>query len=166
MSDTPFQPSQMESLVSAMTAAMPPRTMQFFDAEMTTGQLVNSTKSLGLGRYRMGVLRYTVSLSWIGFPFREYPPVLIYAHLLAWVYDHRNGLADELELSMPQIDPAFDHELSADLVIDVELADEITIAEDPDGPILFQGKCWSPELPVIHTAKDFSLNVARGGAND
>ena len=163
MSDTP---SQMEDLVTFLEGVMPERALNFFDAQMMTGQLVHTTKSLGLGRYRLGVLRYTVSLGWMGFPFREYPPTLIYAHLLAWIYDRRNKLADDLGLPMPQIDPDFDHERSADLLIDIELADEITIREDPEGPIVFQGKRWRPEMPAMHCATSFSLSASRGARDD
>lgn len=158
--------SQLEDLTAYLQAYMPPRSLQFFDADMVSGEMIRSTKALGLGRYRLGIIRYTAVLAWLGFPFREYPPALIYAHVMAWIEERQNQLANELNLPPPRIDPAFDHERAADLMIDIEMVDEITVIEDPQGDIHFNGKRWSLEPPKVYTATEFEIVATVARADD
>lgn len=153
-------PSQLECLVSFLQQHMPPRALQFFDAQVESGEFVRSTKSLGLDRYRLTILRYSAELSWVGMAYRVYPPVMVCAHVMAWVEEHRNTL---LELPPPQLDPDFDHERAADLIITLDLADEIVICRDPEGEVFFRGERWSPENPALYTAESFEINVSPEG---
>ncbi|HEO9045952.1 TPA: phage tail protein [Enterobacter kobei] len=158
------QPSQLDDIVAFLTRVMPARTLDYFNADMTAVQLIPSTKSLGLGYYRLGILRYTATISWNGFPYREYPPAMIWAHLLSWLHDHRNEVSSELELPMPTIDPLFIDEWSSDIDIDIELADEITIQESSDGEIEFMGKRWRLLLPETSYATEHVVRAAMDSA--
>lgn len=150
---------QLESLTEHLRKTIPPRIFQFFDAQIDSGQLIRTTKSLGAGRYRMGVLRYEALLSWVNFPFREYPPALIYAQVMAWTDEFQNDLAEELNLGSPGVDMAFNHERVGDLIITVNMVDEITMKEAGDGPVFFRGKRWALELPEVYYATDLALDV-------
>ncbi|HBM2908091.1 TPA: phage tail protein [Klebsiella michiganensis] len=152
--------SQLDSLTRFIRENTPPRTQTYFEAVQDSGTLIRSFKDMGLGQYRLGIARYTVTLDWASLPYRLYSPVLLYAAVLAWLEQFRDPLFDELELPDPTFDVVFDNEQScSDVLITLELADAITIIRDPAGDILLNGERWMLQTPDIFTAEEFGLDV-------
>ncbi|WP_411705643.1 phage tail protein [Edaphovirga cremea] len=145
--------SQIESLTDFLTENMPPRAMHQFVSEIQDATLPPAAKALGLGQRRLGIFRYNAALSWGRFPFRECPPALVYALLYAWIEQYRNPLYDEMRLGAPDVDIEFDDEMTGSLSIVIELADEVTVIEDPEGPIPIGNKRYRLANPDIWTAK-------------
>ncbi|HDT4622779.1 TPA: phage tail protein [Klebsiella oxytoca] len=156
--------SQLDDLTAFLNERMPPRAFQAFAAEADSGRMVRTTKDLGNGRFRICAVRYSVTLSWIDFPFRQYPPALVYAHVAAWIEERQTIPAGmSLEQSEPQIDPTLNHERAGDLYITMEVIDEVVIIQDPRGEIELMGQLWTLEDPRIDTAEEFDLSVTVAG---
>lgn len=153
--------SQLDCLTNFIRETTPPRTQTYFEAVQDAGTLIRSHKDLGLGQYRLGIARYSVTLDWASLPYRLYSPVLLYAAVLAWLEQSRSALFDELELPDPTFDVVFDNEQScSDVLITLELADEITIIRDPVGDILLNGERWALQTPDMFIAESFSLDTS------
>ena len=152
---------QLESLTAYLMNTMPARIHGTFAAESTGGHLVSTRKNLGNGRRRIGVARQGIELSWYVYPYREYPPAMLYALVLAWIEDSANALFEELDLPEPTFDVVLGTEQQGrgDVTISLELADELLIIEDSRGDIVLDGRRWSLSGPEIWVAEDFDVEV-------
>lgn len=152
---------QLQSLTGYLMAQTSPRLQTFFAAEQTTGTMHRKSKALGLGQQLIGVVRYKAELSWLDFPYRDFPPEVIYAHVLAWLDDSANALFEELSLPDPDIDVSLNTEQgTCDLYITLELAEEIAIAPDKDGEIALRGQRWAVILPDVWTAEEVTVHAS------
>lgn len=159
----PIPLSQLDSLTDFMRRHIPPRAMNAFKSEMHDASLKLVYKDLGMNQRCLGVLRYYATLSWQRFPYRECPPAMVYALLLAWLKDHRNPFYDELGLGEPDVDIRDDDELGGLLDISIELADSITVTEDTDGDIPCSGRRYRLAYPEFYTVSQATIAGAPGG---
>lgn len=159
---------QLESLTEYLLRATPQRIHGTFQSEIADVQLVYSSKELGAGRRRCGIARQTIELSWYAYPYREYPPTLLYILLMAWIEGYANALHDELQLPAPSVDPSLDTEQQGrgDVTITLELAEELVIEEHPQGEIELHGKRWTPVCPEVWTAETFEVLASVKGGSD
>ncbi|EPN2803318.1 phage tail protein [Serratia marcescens] len=157
--------TELESLTTFIAENMPPRAMQMFLPTSEGGELIRSHKALGLGQIRIGVLRYTATLSWNDFPYRECSPGLVYALTMAWTSERANALRDELELPDPRVDPEYDDDGSCSLLVEVDVADEIILKPCETGDVPWRGQRWTVVYPEVWTATSSTLfsTIARDG---
>ena len=159
---------QLESLTEYLLRSTPERIHGAFQSEIVDVQLVYSSKDLGAGQRRCGIARQTIELSWYAYPYREYPPVLLYTLVMAWIEGYANTFHDELQLPPPSVDPSLDTEQHGrgDVTITLELAEELVIQEHPQGEVELHGRRWSPVCPEIWAAETFAVMAGvKGGGN-
>lgn len=144
--------TEIESLTAFITANLPPRAMQMFQSSTEDAEIIRSNKALGLEQVRIGVLRYTATLSWDNFPYRECSPGLVYSLVLVWMAEHANALRGELEFPDPTVDPEFDDEGTCIIQVAVVVADEIILKPNDTGAVPWKGKRWDLVYPDIWTA--------------
>lgn len=158
---------QLESLTEYLLRATPQRIHGTFKSEPVDVQLVYSSKDLGAGQRRCGFARQTIELSWYAYPYRAYPPVLLYTLVMAWIEGYANAFHDELQLPAPSVDPSLDTEQGiGDVTITIELAEELVIEEHPRGEIELHGKRWTPVCPEVWTAEMFEVVASVKGGGD
>ncbi|HFI1904558.1 TPA: phage tail protein [Enterobacter roggenkampii] len=159
---------QLESLTEYLLRSTPQRIHGAFKSETVDVQLVYSSKDLGAGRRRCGIARQTIELSWYAYPYREYPPVLLYTLVMAWIEGYANALHDELQLPAPTVDPSLDTEQQGrgDVTITLELAEELVIEEHPQGEIELHGKRWTLVSAEVWTAETFEVMASVKGGSD
>ncbi|EOK1143080.1 TPA: phage tail protein [Klebsiella pneumoniae] len=159
---------QLESLTNYLMARTPARIHGFFEAEITGVQLIRSMKDLGLGQMRIGISRSTVMLSWYAYPYREYPPSLIYALVMAWIEGQANALFDELQLPDPAADVSLGTEQQGrgDLTITLELAEALVLRQHEQGEIGLCGKRWTLHEAEVWTAETFDVAPVMSGVSD
>lgn len=156
--------TELESLTAFITANLPERAMQMFQSSMDDCEIIRNAKGLGLGQKRIGVLRYSATLSWDNFPYRECSPGLVYALVLTWLSEHANALNDELRLPDPTVDPEFDDEGSCILQVVVAVADEIILKPSDTGAVPSKGQRWDVVYPEVWTAEEAEFVTQHGGA--
>lgn len=158
---------QLESLTEYLLRATPQRIHGTFKSEPVDVQLVYSSKDLGAGQRRCGFARQTIELSWYAYPYRLYPPVLLYTLVMAWIEGYANAFHDELQLPAPSVDPSLDTEQGiGDVTITIELAEQLVIEEHPQGEIELHGKRWTPVCQEIWTAETFEVMASVKGGSD
>lgn len=158
---------QLESLTEYLLRSTPQRIHGTFKSEPVDVQLVYSSKDLGAGQRRCGFARQTIELSWYAYPYRAYPPVLLYTLVMAWIEGYANAFHDELQLPAPTVDPSLDTEQGiGDVTITIELAEELVIEEHPQGEIELHGKRWTPVCPEVWTAETFEVMASVKGGSD
>ncbi|WP_423732317.1 phage tail protein [Hafnia paralvei] len=146
--------SQLESLTQFFKDNVPPRAMLGFRSEMDELQYIPAQKDLGLGQYRLAILRSTALLSWERFPYRLCDPRLLMALMTVWLNEadrslfERNGIDD----SSPEWDVSVDDEETATVVLTVPMVEELCIVPDEKGAIPFDGQRWRLADPAIWTA--------------
>ncbi|WP_278399795.1 phage tail protein [Hafnia paralvei] len=146
--------SQLESLTQFFKDNVPPRAMLGFSSEMDELQYIPAQKDLGLGQYRLAILRSTALLSWERFPYRLCDPRLLMALMTVWLNEadrslfERNGIDD----SSPEWDVSVDDEETATVVLTVPMVEELCIVPDEKGAIPFDGQHWRLADPAIWTA--------------
>ncbi|MEM5487062.1 phage tail protein [Enterobacter cloacae] len=155
---------QLESLTAYLLGTMPARIHDMFSVESTGGTLVSTRKNLGNGRRRIGVARQSIEISWYAYPYRDYPPAMLYALVLAWIESYANSLFEELSLPEPTFDVALGTEQRGrgDVTVSLELADELIITEDPKGEIVLDGRRWKLSGPEIWVAEEADVGVKIG----
>ncbi|RTP98382.1 phage tail protein [Enterobacter sp. WCHEn045836] len=152
---------QIESLTTYLMKTVPARIQGFFASESLGGQLIPTQKNLGNGFRRLGIARQDIELTWEAYPYREYPPAMLHALVLAWLEESANPLFDELGLPDPSFEVVLDTEQQGrgDVTITLELADELIIIEDPGGDIPLDGTRWRLETPDIWVAEQFGISA-------
>lgn len=146
--------SQLESLTQFFKDNVPPRAMLGFSSEMDELQYIPAQKDLGLGQYRLAILRSTALLSWERFPYRQCDPRLLMALMTVWLNEadrslfERNGIDD----SSPEWDVSVDDEETATVVLTVPMVEELCIVPDEKGAIPFDGQRWRLAESAIWTA--------------
>lgn len=146
--------SQLESLTQFFKDNVPPRAMLAFSSEMDEMQYIPAQKDLGLGQYRLAILRSTALFSWERFPYRHCDPRLLMALMTAWLSETDRSLFAEngIDDSSPEWDVSVDDQETATVVLTVPMVEELCIVPDEKGAIPFDGQRWRLADPEIWTA--------------
>lgn len=127
-----------------------------FAAEQT---MLSVKKDLGLGQ-QIGIVKYEAVLSWERFPFSRMDPINVYALVSVWLEEHSDPLRDQLELkNEPETDIELLDDDNAIFAISVEVAEIVSLIEDPKGMIPYRGKRWRVDSVPIWTAEQAYLYV-------
>ena len=122
-----------------------------FDSWMENAELVMAPKDMGLG-YVICHMQYTAVIYIERLTFKTLDPAIIFANVVGWLDDHDNNRA-QFELADPQIAIDDVESQTADITIDIQFIEEISLVEDKDGPVDWQGKTWKVLPYVINTAQ-------------
>ena len=146
--------SQLESLTQFFKDNVPPRAMLAFNSEMDEMQYIPAQKDLGLGQYRLAILRSTALFSWERFPYRQCDPRLLMALMTAWLSETDRSLFAEngIDDSSPEWDVSVDDQETATVVLTVPMVEELCIGPDKKGAIPFDDQRWRLADPEIWTA--------------
>ncbi|AHF77577.1 Phage protein [Sodalis praecaptivus] len=151
--------SQLTSLTDFLIASMPKRAMQGFDSQMDEITFIPAQRDIGLGQYRIAVIRYNAVLTWERYPYREHDPKILMTLLMAWLSEDASGLLEEtgLESELPEFDIDIIDQDTAIVVVTLPLADALDLIPDKDGPIPFDGQRWRLAAPDIWQADEVTV---------
>jgi hypothetical protein len=155
--------SQLDKLTDFVLENLPDwacknRSVMFlpFAAEQT---MMSVKRDMGLG-LQIAIVKYEAVLSWERFPFRKLDPLTVYALVSVWLEEHSDPLRDQLELrNEPDTDIEILDEDNAIFSISIEVAETLSLMEDPKGPIPYRGKRWRVDTVPIWTAETAFLYV-------
>lgn len=151
--------SQLDDLTRFLRQHMPKRVMQDFDSQMDGIEFIPAQRDMGMGQYRLSVMKYDAVLTWERYPYREHDPQIMMALILVWREAAERGLFEEVGIDdqMPDIDIDLIDEGCAIVVVTLPMVEAITLIEDEKGEIPFDGQRWRLDAPAIWTAEDFEL---------
>lgn len=84
-------------------------------------------------------LKYDAVITFDEFPYRVYDPCLVFALVMCWL-ESKNRDDTQFDNVNPDIDVSENDEQTAYLMISVSLSEDITLIEDENGTIPYQGK--------------------------
>lgn len=130
-----------------------------FKAFVDNQTILTANRDLGLG-LQIGITKYEAVLSWERFPYRKLDPQLVFALVRVWLEEHSDPIRDQLELrNEPDMDVAMLDEDNAIFAIAVEVAESLSLVEDPKGIIPYRGRRWSIDAVPVWTAEQAVLYV-------
>ncbi|MCW2482196.1 phage tail protein [Candidatus Symbiopectobacterium sp. NZEC135] len=151
--------SQLEALTDFVTQNLPRRVMQGFDSFMDEISFICAQRDLGEGQYQLAVMQFDAVLSWERWPYREFDPKNLCALLLVWQteQDEQPFMDAGLDRELPTLDVDVIDRDTATVVVSVKGASSLTIIEDDNGIIPFDGKRWRLADPEIWFASEASV---------
>lgn len=151
--------SQLDDLTRFLRKHMPKRVMTDFDSQMDSIEFIPAQRDMGMGQYRLSVMKYEAVLTWERYPYREHDPQIMMALVLVWREAAERGLFEEVGIDdqMPDIDIDLIDDGCAIVVVTLPMVEAITLVEDEKGEIPFDGQLWRLDAPAIWTAEEFEL---------
>ncbi|MGD8163362.1 phage tail protein [Pantoea sp. FN0307] len=148
--------SPLESLTAFITDALSASLMEGFSSRMESMKPIAAQRDMGLGQYRLAIIRYDVTLSWARFPYREQDPKLLMALLLAWLNQEDRSLYEEIgiDTELPVFTVSMNDDGTAAIVAKLPLVEALDLAPDGKGPIPFDGQRWRLEDAQIWIAEE------------
>lgn len=148
--------SQLEALTTFIRQHLPPRVMQGFDSFMDEISFISAQRDLGEGQYQLAVMQFDALLSWERWPYRECDPKNLCALLLVWQteQDEQPFMDAGLDRELPILDVDVIDQDTATVVVSVKLAASLSVIEDENGIIPFDGKRWRLSEPEIWFASE------------
>lgn len=148
--------SQLDALTTFVTQNLPSRVMQGFDSFMDEISFISAQRDLGEGQYQLAVMQFDAVLSWERWPYRECDPKNLCALLLVWQteQDEQPFMDAGLDRELPTLDVDVIDQDTATVVVSVKGASSLTIVEDGNGIIPFDGKRWRLAEPEIWVATE------------
>ncbi|CVA41824.1 phage tail protein [Serratia marcescens] len=144
--------SKLETLTAFLQANLPARVANLgFSSDMEEVSFINAQKDLGLNQYQMAVMEYEAVLSWGRFPYRQFDPRNLCALLLAWLIENADqGLIEQgFEPVLPELAIVVTDDKTALVEIALKMAEPLTLTQDEEGLIPFDGKRWRLADPEI-----------------
>jgi hypothetical protein len=144
--------SKLETLTAFLQANLPRRVANLeFNSDMEELSFIPAQKDMGLGQYQLAVMEYEAVLSWGRFPYRQFDPRNLCALLLAWLIENADqGLIEQgFELSMPELAIVVTDDKTALVEVVIKMVEPLTLKEDEQGVIPFDGKRWRLDDPEI-----------------
>lgn len=151
--------SQLEALTAFVTQNLPRRVMQGFDSVMDEVSFISAQRDLGAEQYQLAVMQFDAVLSWERWPYRECDPRNLCALLLVWQtsQDEQPFMDAGLDMELPVLDIDIIDQGTATVVVTVKMAESLTLIEDSQGAIPFDGKRWRLADPEIWFASQASV---------
>ncbi|HBK4770951.1 TPA: phage tail protein [Serratia liquefaciens] len=144
--------SKLETLTAFIQANLPPRLANLeFNSDMEEVSFINAQRDMGLNQYQLAVMEYEAVLSWGRFPYRQFDPRNLCALLLAWLIENADeGLIEQgFEQSMPELAIVVTDDKTALVEVVIKMAEPLTLIQDDQGVIPFDGKRWQLADPEI-----------------
>ncbi|ATM78692.1 phage tail protein [Serratia fonticola] len=144
--------SKLETLTAFLQANLPQRVANLeFNSDMEELSFIPAQRDMGLGQYQLAVMEYEAVLSWGRFPYRQFDPRNLCALLLAWLIENADqGLIEQgFELSMPELAIVVTDDKTALVEVVIKMVEPLTLKEDEQGVIPFDGKRWRLDCPEI-----------------
>ncbi|HCM1923103.1 TPA: phage tail protein [Salmonella enterica subsp. salamae serovar 16:m,t:e,n,x] len=153
--------TQLNALTDYLAAKLPPKVAATLDSWMENATLIYAPRDMGLYS-EMAQLQFDAVLSFENYPFRIYPPALLFCLVTGWLADC-DTRRDDLELSDPALIISESTEDTADVEITVRFSCPLCVREDVQGVIEWQGRRWTLTEPEIWTAEYYNLSVGVAG---
>ncbi|EOL9163639.1 phage tail protein [Escherichia coli] len=153
--------TQLNALTEYLISKLPPKVSTCLDSWMENAALIYAPRDMGLYS-EIAQLQFDAVLSFENYPFRVYPPALLFCLITGWLADC-DTRRDELELPDPSLVIAESAEEIADVEITIKFSCPLCVREDERGLIEWQGQRWSLAEPEIWTAEHYDLSVGVSG---
>lgn len=160
---TPTQ-TQLNTLTDYLISKLPPKVSACLDSWMENATLVYAPRDMG--RYsEMAQLQFDAVLSFENYPFRVYPPPLLFCLVTGWLSDH-DQRREELQLGDPALVIGESAEDLADVEMTIKFSCPLCVVQDAAGEIEWDGARWTLAEPEIWTAETFDLSVGVASDSD
>lgn len=163
------QKTQLQQITEDLLASLSPIIQaNDIDAWQEAGTLLLGSDDLGNG-YRVGQWKHTAVIFIECFPHKRINPYNLLASI--GIFFNSQEWANERE-SLGLADPSIDIDIdpsskdNAKIVIELELIDNIDIAPNAQGPLLFNGERYSVGLASIDVATEFELEGSIGDEHE
>ncbi|EEW1275683.1 phage tail protein [Escherichia coli] len=153
--------TQLNALTEYLISKLPPKVSACLDSWMENAALIYAPRDMGLYS-EIAQLQFDAVLSFENYPFRVYPPALLFCLITGWLADC-DTRRDELELPDPSLVIAESAEEIADVEITIKFSCPLCVREDAQGAIEWDGRRWSLSEPEIWTAEHYDLSVGVAG---
>ncbi|NXZ86286.1 phage tail protein [Serratia fonticola] len=146
--------SQLDELYAFIKANLPERLMRTVgaDAWMDDIELIHAAKDWGLDQRRVAIRKYTATLAWERWPYREYDPDVLFALVMVWLAGRVNQHYDHLEFPAPSVFVELMNDRDAIITIDVPLADDIILTVSDEGIVPIKDKSYVVAQPTVNVA--------------
>ena len=154
-----------DELDALLCERVPPRAMLDHTCTMEDIRLERASRDLGNDQYRLCLMRYTIQLTWLRFPYRVFAPDVVIAMVAAWsdnrVSEVMNALG--LEAELPEVDVVVIDEETAEMVITLEVAQPMDLTQDATGLIELGGRRYRLDSPLLFVAEHADLHATTEG---
>ncbi|WP_342609226.1 phage tail protein [Vibrio tritonius] len=134
---------KMKALRAHVERCLGRRIAQSMSVEMSNIELMLNPRNMGLG-VDIAQQRYVAEFLIERLPFQKYDPAILFANVAAWLMDNDEDREEQLgELKDPEIEVVLEDEQTAEVLIQISFEEPIKLVKDAQGPIVWQGQCWS-----------------------
>lgn len=132
----------LQGVTQRLYQVLPKKLHDHMDAWMTEITPVTGAKSYGSGGMTLYWMKYTAVFDFERFPFTEFDPQVLFANVMAWLYDH-DLYRDDHGLDSPTFDNEAETDRTSTVSIEIEFIEPVDIVLDPQGVIDYMGQKWT-----------------------
>ncbi|WP_429134264.1 phage tail protein [Aeromonas hydrophila] len=159
MSEQRIQGAFLQGLHTELLRVLPAKCHKCLDSWMESGTVRLEPKDQGVSGVDVAWLTYHAVFSLEALPFRDFDPAILLAVVAAWVQEH-DDYRERFDLPDPTyaVVPADEH--TADVEIELQFIEPLSLVADPAGPVRYAGKTWTVAQSEVWFAEHITLHVA------
>lgn len=128
-----------------------------FSSEMDSIQFITAQRDLGNGQYQMHIQQYSAVIAWGRFPYKKVDPRYIGILIDAWLNENDDIDDLQLDLDRPSMNVDVNDEHQAVVIVELQLAESVTMREDKNGIVPMDGKRWTLCDPTHWVAEEYEI---------
>lgn len=149
----------LQTLTAHLLTVIPKNCHSLLESWMDGAELQLTPKHQGLG-VDLGMMEYEAVISIERFPFREFEPAIVMASVMAWLQSN-DPYREPYELEDPRFKVEPESDKTANVEIDIQFIEPVTLVEEAKGVIHWHGKQYNLAEYEVWVAERFTLDLKR-----